>query len=139
MFDGQEREGHGCRILARQMDFKDLHKLTMTLIEHVPSFVSGYDPKEFEFNSLDELFKLNTLKKFMDDLWFHKFSVQKECTSFDEIEFHYFPKFRYTLMAEYNNGYKWWVVGYIVTEGESEVLDKLPKWVAKKEPQHIET
>ena len=70
--------------------------------QHIPNYVSGVDPETVEFNTLSELLDISFVKHWRDwtDRSFHQYSVCEE--SWGTV-----------LMAEYNNGTKWWVVGYL--------------------------
>jgi hypothetical protein len=89
-----------------------------TIKQHIPNFVSGFDPVTTEFETLDELLSLDFVKRFNDgDNSFYRFSVNDYST-------------RVHLMAEYDEGRKWWVVGYIYGIAKDDI--GLPQWKPNK-------
>ena len=89
--------------------------------QHRPSYVTGFENEVKEFSSLEELLNIEFVKSFTFqpngelNLDFHQFSISKELGT-------------YLLMAEYNKGSNWWVVGYI---DDNEITKKLPIWQDK--------
>lgn len=76
-------------------------------IQHVPSFVSGVDPTEFEFDKTDELLSSEYVSRFSKNANFSHFAMSDN-----------------RLMSISDNGFHWWVVGFI---SDPESVD-LPKW-----------
>ena len=85
-------------------------------IKHIPSFVD-YDGEKpsFEFNTVNELLNHSEI------------SVFKEPWR-GEIPFYRFSKSDNTLMAEYDEGKMWWVIGFI----QYPALVELPIWEPKE-------
>jgi len=102
-----------------ELDTKALHALARagrpaSIRQHIPPFVDGVDPKKGTFRSLPELLQVPWVAAWTDDPNFHRFSVSD----------------RTRLMAEFDGGKVWWVVGFL-----SEVPDGLPVWEPKdKDP-----
>lgn len=77
-------------------------------IEYRPGCFSGYDNKEYEIKSLDEIFKLKWVANFKDN------------------DFHCFAKSDDKLMALYNFNSdsgkckQWWVIGFLIGFSEKE-------------------
>lgn len=86
---------------------------------------SGFEIKTNAFSSLSELLNVEWVDNFRKlpngqiDPNFHQYSINKYSDHFG---------YQYVLMAEYKNGYSWYVVGYI---DESEIIKELPVWQAK--------
>lgn len=67
----------------------------MKFIKHIPNCVDTSDENPpVEFSTLDELLQIPFVKRFSKDENFYRYSINKE-----------------HLIAEYNNGYSWWVIG----------------------------
>jgi hypothetical protein len=98
-----------------------------TIIQYRPSYFSGYENAINEFNSLDELLNIewvDAFKRLPNDQIspsFHQFSINKWSDQNDH---------KYVLIAEYKEGFEWWVVGYI---DDNEIIKELPIWKAKYE------
>ena len=84
------------------------------IIQHVPGWVDTDVRKTSIFQSTKELLDIDFVYQWEFDEAFHQFSINKSST-------------QTLLMAEYNEGKKWWVVGRIEDLGDLQ-LD-LPKWV----------
>lgn len=84
----------------------------LKFIQHIPSFVDsrGMDVFELECSSVEELLSNPFFDKYKGDKFSH-FTKSKE-------------RNRYALMSISDNGFSWWVVGFILTK---EPLD-LPEW-----------
>lgn len=83
-----------------------------TFKKHIPNACKdGNELDEInEFNSLEELLEIPYVKKQTDRKTFYRYSLSEN-----------------HLMAEYESGYNWWVLGFI---NDISNLD-LPKWEAK--------
>lgn len=88
--------------------------------QHIPAFVSGSNYAVRTFTSTDELLGLPEVK-----MWKQEPMVG--------AEFHQFSMNAHRLMAEFDGGRKWYVVGF-VDEPSIQFID-LPKWV----PPHEES
>ena len=92
--------------------------------QYRPGFFTGYENEVKSFNSLEELFAIEFVNNFTKnpinepDPRFHKFS--KSTPSEDTT----------ILMAEYEEGKVWWVVGYL--SDADEIVKELPLWVPKR-------
>ena len=92
------------------------------ITQYRPGFFSGFKNSIVEFETTEELLNIDFVKKFSkfpngeNDKKFYRYSI-------NEVNGHN-QKF---LMAEYDNGYKWWVIGLI---NESAKVD-LPEWKPK--------
>lgn len=80
--------------------------------QHIPGFVDGIEPAEATFSTLDELLSVPFVARFREIVDpgkpFHRFSYSEDGN---------------LLMAEYDEGRSWWVVGYL-----REAVDGLPNW-----------
>ncbi len=93
------------------------------ITQHRPAYFSGFGNGTNEFSSLEELFNIIFVDNFRKlpngktDPNFHQFSISNHNK-------------QNLLMAEYKDGYEWWVVGYV---NDNEIIKALPEWVAKHE------
>lgn len=79
--------------------------------QYRPAFIDCEDDnKEIIFNTTEELLGIDFVKNFSQNGNFYKYSISEN-----------------HLMAEYENGYEWWVIGYINNPKEVN----LPKWIPK--------
>ena len=83
--------------------------------QYKPAFFTGFKKAEVQFETKEELLNIDWVKNFSDPIYgmnhFHQFSVSNGI-----------------LMAEYDNGGHWHVVGFIT---DSEVINEFPVWEAK--------
>ena len=66
---------------------------------------------------------IDWIKNFSNRDNFHRFSISRSEKIYDGT-------FQHHLMAEYDNGYEWWVVAFIRDDDISGIND-LPEWEAK--------
>ena len=76
-----------------------------TIKQHIPNFVSGIEPETHEWTTLPELLSIPFVARFRDDYSFEHFAFSPSGD-------------HWLLMAVYEGGHRWWVVGY---------LDELPR------------
>lgn len=97
-----------------------------TIRQYRPAFVTGFKNATVPFKSLSELLEIDFVKNFKHDLFddeskidplFHQFSISVGEERDD-----------YPLMAEYDNGYSWYVVGFINC---LDLVRELPVWKPK--------
>jgi hypothetical protein len=94
-----------------------------TIKRHRPAYFSGFDDEKSEFNSLTELFNIEWVDNFRKlpnnrvNTNFHRYSVSKSVSSNG-----------YVLIAEYDNGFEWWVIGFT---DDDKIINELPEWEAK--------
>ena len=102
------------------------------ITQHIPNYVEGYEKRTVEFETLEELVAIDWVKQHSEphepiklvnvltgeeaeppisDGPFHRFSQSEEWHD------------RWLLMAEFDEGKKWWVVGYL-----KEKVEELPAW-----------
>lgn len=74
---------------------------------HIPPFMDIPHPSPVEFNTLDELLQIPFVSNFSEEENFYRFSLAG-----------------YSLMAEFDEGREWWVVGSISRPGALN----LPVW-----------
>jgi hypothetical protein len=84
----------------------------MKFKQHIPRYAYGFKAHEEDFNSLNELLNINIVKKFKSQEGFYQYSLTEDRM----------------LMAEYEKGYRWTVIGFI-----DNPVEGLPKWIAKYE------
>lgn len=72
------------------------------------------------FTSLEELLNIEWVDFFRRSPNFYQYSIDKDATNYG---------FEYTLLAEYNDGYNWWIIGFI---DEYELIKELPEIQFKK-------
>lgn len=89
----------------KEKNMKNKIKIT----QHIPNYCSGCEGKIAEFSNPEEFKKIEWLKHWYEEENFYRFSVSEN-----------------RLMVELNEGYDWWVIGYMDKSAEW-----LPKWVAK--------
>lgn len=82
--------------------------------KYFPGFVDRPTPREDEFETLDQLLNIDWVKTWADRKDFYRFSL--DCSPGENI-----------LMAEYNGGKVWWVVGFI-----DNYIEGLLDWVPVK-------
>lgn len=83
---------------------------TNKFIQHMPSYVEA-DRFEYAFDKQEELLNHPWIKEWSKDEGFHRYSLSNQL-----------------LIAEFEQGKKWWVLGYIK---HPEYID-LPVWEPKK-------
>ena len=96
--------------------------------QHLPNYVS-IDPKEVEFETLEDLMNVGFIKQWTDKRWgnaFHRFS-----TSYDPWYAEHGYDNSVTLMAELDGGKIWYVIGYIYGLSPEEI--GLPEWKMVRE------
>lgn len=86
--------------------------------QHVPPFVEGGNPKTAKFKSLSALLRVPWVAKWAADASFHRFSVNNRIRQ------------QPLLMAEFENGSVWYVVGFL-----TEVPAGLPVWEPRERIQ----
>lgn len=77
-----------------------------TFTQHIPRYVDG-TPKSLNFETTDDLLSLDGVHQYTNDKGFSHFAISDNC-----------------LMSISNDGFNWWVVGYI--KDVSSI--NLPKW-----------
>lgn len=80
-----------------------------TIKRHRPSYFTGFEDQIVKFDTVDELLQIGFVANFASQENFFRFSVTDE-----------------NLMAEYNEGYTWWVVGWF-----EQPIEGLPQWKPK--------
>ena len=89
----------------------------MKIKRHIPSFIDIIPAKTEEFNTLEELYKIDFVKKFSESMTgtsFYRFSISENL-----------------LIAEYNKGEKAFVVGYF-KEIKEDIINQIPKRIKKE-------
>jgi len=87
-----------------------------TIKQRIPNW-ADIPAKTSEFNSLEELLKIDFVEHFKGLNNFYRYSISKEVYQFHKSSF---------LMCELDEGKKWWVVGFL--DDADELVLKLPKW-----------
>lgn len=85
----------------------------MQFRQHIPGFVSGFEPAEAEASDLKALLEVPAVKQWNDGNLRRFSHIHRDEDNAD------------TLMAEMKDG-KWWVVGFVSPAG---ALADLPLWV----------
>ena len=115
--DSEEKQPYFCENCSRPpiiVFMEEGDKLKFK--QHIPNAVSGVEPKEFEFETLEELLDVEMVTRFSDDPKFSFWSLGNNC-----------------LMAVYGDYEKWLVVGYI---DHPKLLD-LPDFSPPEEKLHF--
>lgn len=81
-----------------------------TIKQHRPAYFTGFNNEVVSFTTTDELLAIPFVAGFRDLDGFHRHSVSRDGV-------------RLMLMAELNDGRKWWVIGYL-----DEDCPDLPTW-----------
>ncbi len=93
--------------------------------QYRPAYFTGYENEIKEFNSIEELLNIDFVKNFKYlsngevDKDFYQYSIGNNGE-------------RDILIAEYKEGYEWWVIGYI---NENEIIKGLPLFKPKEKPK----
>jgi len=82
--------------------------------EHIPGYVTGFDPEDTPFDTIEELLNLPFVSRWTGQGNFHRFSISRDS----------YPR----LMAELDGGLIWWVVATLDRD-----MPELPTWEAKYE------
>ena len=83
-----------------------------TITQYRPAFISGFENEVVAFATADDLLAIPFVENFTTLPDFHRFSLWRDAQVY--------------LMAECDDGYRWWVVGRI--DGASP---DLPTWEAR--------
>ena len=113
--------------------------------QYRPTFVTGFENETVEFDTQKQLLNIKWVKSFSlnhgkRDRNFYRYSLHRDYVREEDIplimklrEINEEEIYRHILMAEYDNGYEWWVIGYIDDIGN---LD-LPNWEFKERRDEI--
>lgn len=96
------------------------------VLQYRPAFFEGFESEEHILDTPEEILQLDFVKKFKEDENFYRFSVVLNRACPARIAPETWPIAN--LMAEYDDGRKWWVVAQIWTEDREELLRFFPKW-----------
>lgn len=89
--------------------------------QHRPAYFEGFENEEGNVPNLEQLLKIDFINNFSTDPNFHRYSLGSSIET---------PTgFMITLMAEYKEGFEWWVVAYLWPQDREE-LEPLPQWKA---------
>jgi hypothetical protein len=89
--------------------------------QHRPAYFEGFENLEGDVPNVERLLEIEFIKNFGTLPNFHRFSFGSGIET---------PTgWMVTLMAEYREGYEWWVVAYLWPQHRDE-LEGLPKWEA---------
>ena len=91
--------------------------MKLKITEHLPVYVSGSEPEIVEFSNARELLELEFVKGHSHQLGFFRYSIHPTSGNI-----------RVPLLAEYNGGEKWIVIGFL--DGEVGRLE-LPVWQSR--------
>lgn len=88
----------------------------------------GGNQEDFEIQTIEDLFNLERVKYITDNPRnnFHRFSLAHP----ENWQIQAWGKKIYDLMQENNEGYEWWVIGYIYDATE-DLINHFPKWESK--------
>jgi hypothetical protein len=90
-----------------------MEKLKIT--EHIPAYALEFaEPEIVEFSNTQELLSIEFVKGHLRQEGFYRFSIRERSS-----------RHRVPLLAEYNGGEKWLVIGFM--DGDLSVID-LPEW-----------
>ncbi len=94
----------------------------MKVRQHIPaSWDSALREAVAEVNSMEELLALEFVQRWTTDPSFYRFSASIETYTDNNC---------HLLMAEMDEGKKWWVVAYLT--GPTDLIEHLPKWTGDK-------
>lgn len=89
--------------------------VSKTFSPHFPHYIKAKKSSSVVFHTLEDLLNIDHVSKFkiskFQEKPFFRFSLSKETDK------------KYILMAEYDNGKSWWVVGFI-----NQNIEDLPTW-----------
>lgn len=90
--------------------------------QYRPAFFTGFENVIKTFSTLEELYAIEFVANFKDPRsgTFYRYSLSREQGS---------SEYPHVLMAEYQEGYVWYVIGYI---DESEIAKQIPAWQGKR-------
>lgn len=77
-----------------------------TIKQYIPNSFAGVKGKSQEFYTLDQLMSIDFVDAFKAAPEFYQFSINKNYTASEDV-----------LLAEFENGDSWFVVGYISGNG----------------------
>jgi hypothetical protein len=89
------------------------------LIEHLPVYASHKEAEEIEFNTTEELLDIDFVKAHSRQAGFYRYSIKHDPESI-----------RTPLLAEYENGRKWIVIGFLYGKDLEKI--KLDNWISLK-------
>jgi len=85
----------------------------IVITQHIPNFIDTWPRVTDAVINMENLFKVDWIKKFSEQEGFHRFSIS------DDL-----------MMAEYNEGKKWFVVGRF--NNPNPIFIDLPDWEPKE-------
>lgn len=91
-----------------------------TIIEHIPSYYSGFEPKKRRFDTIEELHNIKFVKRYINLF-----------DDFKQLSISYINHMPAYLMLERDKGFKWYVVGYLNKDSINIVVD-MPEFKPKK-------
>ena len=97
--------------------------------QYRPSYFTGFEDKENIFSSLKELLNIkwvDNFRKILDG------QINPEFYQYSISEYSDLKGYKYLLMAEYEDGYKWYVVGFI---NKNDIIKELPIFKAKNKKE----
>ena len=89
--------------------------------QYRPNFFSGFEQEKNHFNNSNELLNIDWIKNFAKNDNFHRFSIKRDKHA---------GKPQHVLVAEYDNGFRWWVVA-LIRDKDISRIDDVPEWEAK--------
>lgn len=95
---------------------------------YLPNYFSGFKPERNQFDNSKELFGIDWISDFKETDGFHRFSIGRDA---EYVEHNKQPQ--HVLMAEYKDGYEWWVVAFI-RDKDISGIDDIPNWKPKNKP-----
>jgi hypothetical protein len=84
------------------------------ITEHIPVYVTGIEAETTTCNSTGELLEIDYVKSHLKQPGFYRYTIHRSSSNN-----------RIPLLAEYNNGEKWLVIGFL--DGDFAKIE-LPAW-----------
>ncbi len=110
---------HQLKQIQNDITLKEEQEMTHKIIQRVPAYFDNRDNefKKGEFSNQEELESVDWIKNWMEP--------------FRGYEFFRFSMADNTLMAEYDEGRHWWVIGFV----DNLPVDFLPRWKPNNEQE----
>jgi len=109
---------------TKKIKIKQLPTDKSMVIKHIPTCCDEYIQDTQEYTSIEELLAIPWIASWKDIPTFYRFSISYEAYPLRDASIA-------RLMAEFKDGYEWWVIAHLPNYKAFLLLD-LPKWEAKE-------